>query len=175
MVEQQRAPQIVNCKKIHHTNQCGLSLIEVLIAVAVLAIGLLGLSFLQAMGLRNNTSAEHRTQAIYLAYDILDRIRANQTANYAIALNATPANATNCSAANANCAPQTMADYDLSQWKCTLGKYNQQAVCLGYGLQGFLPEGNGKVERNGTIYTVTIQWLDDQSGTPVAFTMSSAI
>ena len=58
----------------------GVSLIEVLVAVIILAFGLLGLAGLQSVSLRNNNSAMMRTQATYLAQDIVDRMRINKTA-----------------------------------------------------------------------------------------------
>lgn len=53
-------------------------MIEVLIALIVLAIGLLGFALLQTMNLRFTQSANQRTQATNLAYDLLDQMRANR-------------------------------------------------------------------------------------------------
>jgi len=58
-------------------DQSGFSLLEVLIALLVLSIGLLGLAALQTTGLRSNEMASMRTTATQLAYDISDRMRAN--------------------------------------------------------------------------------------------------
>lgn len=55
----------------------GFSMIEVLIAIVVLALGLLGFALLQTMNLRYTQSANYRTQATNLAYDLLDQMRAN--------------------------------------------------------------------------------------------------
>ena len=60
--------------------QRGFSLLEVLIAILVLSIGLLGLAQMQSIGLRSTHSAYLRTQATLLAGDILDSMRANLTA-----------------------------------------------------------------------------------------------
>ncbi len=60
--------------------QRGLSLIEVLIAMLILAIGLLGIAAMQAITLRNSQSAFDRTQAVVLSYAMLDRMRANAPA-----------------------------------------------------------------------------------------------
>jgi len=60
-------------------NKCaGFSLLEILITVFILAIGLLGLAALQMTSLKNNHSAQHRTSAVVLAYDIADRMRLNK-------------------------------------------------------------------------------------------------
>ncbi|MEJ2108263.1 MAG: type IV pilus modification protein PilV [Acidiferrobacteraceae bacterium] len=59
------------------TNQRGFTLTEVLIAVLVLAVGLLGLAGLQLAGMKSNHSAYLRSQATIVAYDLLDRMRAD--------------------------------------------------------------------------------------------------
>ncbi|MEA3277712.1 MAG: type IV pilus modification protein PilV [Pseudomonadota bacterium] len=56
----------------------GYSLLEVLIALIVLSVGLSGLASLILIGLKTNDSAMLRTQANTLAYDIVDRMRANR-------------------------------------------------------------------------------------------------
>jgi type IV pilus assembly protein PilV len=74
--------------------QCGFSLLEVLIALLVLSIGLLGLAALQTTSLRSNEMASMRTTATQLAYDISDRMRANPAGvadnQYVIALTEDP-------------------------------------------------------------------------------------
>ncbi|TVQ74653.1 MAG: type IV pilus modification protein PilV, partial [Oceanospirillales bacterium] len=63
---------------IHKQN--GVSLIEILIALVVLSIGLLGMAALQTRTLSLNHSAYQRTQAVNLSYDIVDRMRSNRRA-----------------------------------------------------------------------------------------------
>ena len=53
-------------------------MIEVLVAVLVMGIGLLGVAAMQATALRNNQSALERTQATIQTYSILDAMRANR-------------------------------------------------------------------------------------------------
>ena len=57
--------------------QAGMSLIEVLVTVLVLSVGLLGIAALQFVSKRSNFEALQRTTATMLAYDILERMRAN--------------------------------------------------------------------------------------------------
>jgi len=57
--------------------QQGISLLETMIAVLVLAIGLLGVAGLQTMNLKNSQSAHQRTMAVMLAGSMAERIRAN--------------------------------------------------------------------------------------------------
>src|SRR5512138_827355 len=56
----------------------GFTLIEVLIALVVLAIGMLGIAAVYLEGLRASRDALLRTQAVILAADMGDRIRANR-------------------------------------------------------------------------------------------------
>ena len=139
----------------------GFTLIEVLIAVIVMSIGLLGLAGLQTAGMRNNHTAYLRSQATVLAYDIVDRMRATrsrtvanlgQLTSYAIAIGTSASGSTDCSVNF--CSSAQMANYDLVQWKAALN----QALPLG--------DGSVTVNVNGSIVTVTIavQWDEDRDG-----------
>ena len=99
----------------------GFSLIEVLVALLILSIGLLGLAALQTTSLQYNTGSYHRTQATYLAYDIIDRMRANSAAvadsdgngyDQPISTNVTAG--TNCD--TANCTSAQLALFDVKKW-----------------------------------------------------------
>ena len=68
----------ISFKKTKHLS--GFTLLEVMIALLVLSIGLLGIAALQANSLKVNHGAYQRSQAIFLAYDMMDRLRANRTA-----------------------------------------------------------------------------------------------
>lgn len=57
----------------------GFSLIEVLIALAVLAIGLLGVAMMQTLNLRYTRSADQRSRAVNLATQLTDVVRANRS------------------------------------------------------------------------------------------------
>jgi len=56
----------------------GFSLVEVLVAILVLAVGMLGVAALQATALRNTQSSFERTQAVVESYSIIDAMRANR-------------------------------------------------------------------------------------------------
>lgn len=58
----------------------GFSLIEVLVAILVLAVGMLGIAALQATALRNSQSSFERSQAVVESYSIIDAMRANRDA-----------------------------------------------------------------------------------------------
>lgn len=57
----------------------GISMIEVMVAILILAIGLLGIAALQAITLKNTGSSAARTQAAAQVYSMMDIIRADRT------------------------------------------------------------------------------------------------
>jgi len=142
--------------------QSGFTLLEVLIALLVLSIGLLGLAALQTTGLRSNQMASMRTTATQLAYDITDRMRANpqavsDTTNkpYVIAHDAAaPTITTDCT--TSNCTPAQLATFDIAQWKATLASS-----------QNGLPGGRGDITQTAgppLVHTITVRWDQDRTG-----------
>ena len=129
----------------------GFTLLEILVALLVLSIGLLGLAGLQTFSLRNNHSAFLRSQAVVLAYDALDRLRSNRA--QALLGTGSPYNASppttapNCSF---NCLPAELAAYDLFAWTGEVAR---------------LPEGQGQItiDANNKA-TVQVQWSDNRDG-----------
>ncbi|MDY7561916.1 type IV pilus modification protein PilV [Pseudomonas sp. 10B1] len=66
--------------------QAGTTLVEVLISVLVLAIGLLGAAAIQLNALKYTDSSTLSSQASFVAYDMMDRIRANPDVDYSLAV-----------------------------------------------------------------------------------------
>jgi len=115
----------------------GFSLVEVLVALLVLSIGLLGLAALQTTSLKYNTDSYLRTQATYFAYDILDRMRANSAgivdggtydipdASSAASLISTyeSCESSTCACdASATCNTTQIATHDLGRWYARMGQ-----------------------------------------------------
>lgn len=143
----------------------GFTLMEVLVALAVLSIGLLGMAGMQLFSLTSNYDAYLRTQATYFAYDLIDKMRANRaetlTGGYDSALSSIPGSFTNCQTTSAACTPSQLATFEVTQWKCALGSYAGNAVCVApLNMTTILPSGDGSVTRAGNDITVTVQWLD---------------
>ena len=126
----------------------GFTLIEVLIAMLVLGVGLLGLAGLQVTSLSSSQSAYNRSQATELAYDLADRMRAN------IAGKATYTTGTAVAKANCltitGCSPTEMAENDLYQWNSAVA--------------ATLPNGAGTVTVAAGTYTIAITWDDNRDG-----------
>jgi type IV pilus assembly protein PilV len=95
--------------------QAGAGLIEVMIAVFILAIGMLGIAALQSITLRNVGSSAERTQAVMQTYAMLDTLRAQKTTAVAGTFNT--GGGFQCSAATALGPPGTLAGWlaDLRQ------------------------------------------------------------
>lgn len=58
-------------------HRAGFTLLEVLISVAILAIGVVGVAGLQALSVNTQVESRNMDSAINLAYDALDRMQAN--------------------------------------------------------------------------------------------------
>lgn len=116
--------------------QRGVALLEVLIAVLVLSIGLLGMAALQAQALRNNQSAHERSQAVILTYSIFDAMRADPSGNYDTGgfLCAAPTGA-------------TLRDRQLADWVNSLSESLGTGAC-------------GEVDCNAGECTVRVRWND---------------
>lgn len=100
--------------------QSGFTLLEVMVAIVVLSLGLLGLAGLQAASLRNNQTAYYRGIATQQAYDIADRLRANlagvRAGNYNNLMAVIP---TDPACFLAGCTIANMAVTDHFQWNTT--------------------------------------------------------
>jgi type IV pilus assembly protein PilV len=126
----------------------GFTLIEVLVAMLVLAVGLLGLAGLQAASLKNNQSAYNRSQATQLAYDIADRMRANVTGIVAYTTSTASVFA-NCKNTT-GCSSSEMAANDLFEWNTAI------SAALPNGAFGTLtPTSAG-------VYSITISWTENR-------------
>lgn len=135
--------------KRHH--QAGVTLIEVLVAMLVLAVGLLGAAALQLNALKYTDSSTMSTQASFIAYDLLDRIRANPCSNASSSPCSNPGGDYQLTSLSA--APTTISgvrDQDLSDFANNVNN-----------LGGTSPAGSVAVA-NGVV-TISITWDDSRA------------
>ncbi len=99
--------------------QRGVGLIEILVAVLILSIGLLGMGWVQTRALANNNSSMARSMAVVASYSILDAMRADR----ANALAGTYNTAADEGITADDCpdAGSTLAEAQLSNWCLELG------------------------------------------------------
>jgi type IV pilus assembly protein PilV len=147
-------------------------MIELLVAVLVMGIGVLGVTGLQMVSLQNNRDALLRTEALQMAYDILDRIRVNPGAGVAganydgVGFDDTPSAPSDCVANN--CSAAQIAAFDVAMWQCALGGHNEDDVCVDLRddellpeitAQPGLPDGVGQIAVDGAgAITVSVRW-----------------
>jgi type IV pilus assembly protein PilV len=161
----------------------GFTLIEVLVAVVVVSLGMLGVAGTLLTATRSSTSNYLKQQAVQYAYDIVDRMRANDAAAvltgagtnpYVVALGPpTTAPAPNCEATLCNAAQ--MGAFDVWQWQ-TLLKQNLPSG------QGSVAVASGTGGLATTTVTVTVQWSDQPAQStfnatvsPVQYTVVTAL
>lgn len=143
--------------QIQSRQESGFTLLEILVAIVVLSIGLLGLAGLQVVSLNNNQVAYYRSIASQQAYDIADRMRANLAGVTAGSYDNLISSST----------PAGMAGTDWTQW------LNNSAAML--------PNGTGSVRcvrgpaasctandaSSNRIFDITVSWTEKtQTGTP---------
>lgn len=154
-------------------NQHGVTLIEVLVTLVIVAGGLLGTAGLMVYSLKLNKSSEFRTQAVLAASDLFERMEANKGAalngNYIVA-NTSTVSAASSNCASAACNATALASYDLNQWGTTVLASLPQASWSVTSPAAGTP-------RN---YTIVINWTDRSAdkvtnGENFAYTASRSI
>lgn len=105
------------------SNQTGISLIESLVALLVLALGVLGLLGVQLRTAVESRTGTHRMQAARLAEDLSERVKSNPLgvaaiAQYAVGWGAAPAAPVNCT--TGTCTGAQAAAFDLVRWKSSV-------------------------------------------------------
>lgn len=125
----------------------GFSLVEVLVAVVILSIGMLGLAKLQFWGVRHTGSAYFRTQATQTANEMVERMRANPigvaAGRYSInggdcAPVACDVTWPNCR--DSACTPEQLAEFDIREVACGPSGEND-----GAGLDDLMPEAGMRI------------------------------
>jgi type IV pilus assembly protein PilV len=126
-------------KLASHAGQRGVGIVEVLVAVLVLSIGLLGLAGLQMRTLRNSESSMQRGIAVIETHAVADAMRADKNGadngDFDILLEEAAPTGT------------TFADQVLAAWRENL------TSSLGEG-------ATGSVVCDGMLCDITIQWND---------------
>jgi len=173
-------PQPVNLPPPGASRQHGIGMIEILVAVIILAIGFLAAGRMQAQGLRASQEAYVRSQAHFLMKDMADRIRINRDGAIAgFYDNANTSNTAYSAAACVTatpsplpCTPAMIAQNDLAEWSSYFNPPSDATPAL-------LPSGDsvtatGTIERDGDgIYTITASWSQIINGAETTQTMST--
>ncbi|MEY4756547.1 MAG: type pilus modification protein PilV [Pseudomonadota bacterium] len=142
-------------------SELGFSMIEVLVTMLIISLALMGTAGLQAYAMRLNQGGQFRTQAVFLASDIAERIESNPVAaasgdyvvtliNSADFLASTSQASTDCQ--DNPCNSAALAAFDLSDWQTAIAQT--------------LPQSSWSIDRTvdalTSTYTITINWVDRQ-------------
>lgn len=149
--------------------QRGISMIEILVTMLIISVAMLGAVGLQMQALRMNQGGQFRSQAVFLAGDLAERIEANKDAAIAGSYVVTvPTAATAVAAAAKDCKTVTctgteLAADDLYEW--------------GTALRSVLPQSTWSVTQtttgNPSTYTIVINWIDRVANTTYASATTS--
>lgn len=147
--------------------QSGSSLIEVLVSMTILAVGILGIGAMQTSTLKSNQNSYMRTQAIFHANDIVERMRSNRAAVGAGNYNDPTPVVTAACQTTTGCSAALMAANDVAQWETGVAAAlpgGAATVCL----DSSPVDGTATVpacNSSGNVYAVKIFWDDDRDGT----------
>lgn len=133
--------------KTKFKQQQGFTLVEVMVAMVIFSVGLLGLAGLQSLGMQNNQTAFFRTIAMQQAYNMADRMRNNIPAidagGYDALDETTPALGTNC--ITATCTSNQTVLFDQFEWNSNNATQ--------------LPQGQGTVTNiGGGQFVICVMW-----------------
>ena len=148
----------------------GFSMVEALIALVIVAVGLLAIGQLALTAMRESSLALGRTRAVYLISDMIERIRANPDAEDAYdcagyAEGPTEHGCTPSGAPASPCSARELAEDDLARWQ-TLARDSLSHV------------GSGSCDANVVYlaadsdsgparYRIELSWMERGSDSPV--------
>lgn len=149
-------------------------MLEVMIAVLILAIGILGIAGLQVTSKRSSYEAIQRSTATMLIRDMIERMRANpeqldaytntgagRTFSPSVVITTA---VTNCFGTGANCTAATIATYDLYEWERALTGITETDDAVGTNNIGGLASptacitGVSLATANSGTVTIAIAW-----------------
>ena len=156
-----------------YKNQTGISLIEMMISLAILAIGLLALAATQSRSMMMNQSAYYRSVAADLAADLADRIRANRTPFMASAdLGVQALKPPDFSKCTTSSCPKTGADRvkyhesdEMKEWEKMVSNLLPNGTAT---ITATTPTTPPDAAQLGLLrYEVSIEWADDRTKSDV--------
>jgi len=130
-------------------NQRGVSMIESLIALLVISVGLLGIAALQLTSVGLNGSALNHSQAVWIANNMADRIRANGGQFAAYNGKNTAEAPDNPGCMEARCSATDIVDLDTAEWAEMIS---------------ILPSGQGLVTGDASNLEIRVMWDDEGTG-----------
>lgn len=124
----------------------GATLLEMMVSLFVMGVGMLGVLGLQTQAMRFNHQAYSYSQAVFLAQEILERMRANpnDANNYTFNFEDSVSASKNCDAPNAGCTPAQLREWDVANWQESIANR--------------LPAGKGQINFDGDNYQILLEF-----------------
>jgi type IV pilus assembly protein PilV len=142
--------------------QNGSGLIEAMISIFVVSIGFLGFAGVQVTGLASANDSLFRSKAIYLSYQMADRVRANLPGAQGGSYNSLSGTGSSPGCIATGCTSAQVAQNDFYEWSTEVA--------------AVLPSGQGTIcktsaetacDGGGNNYAITLTW--DEKGTSHSF------
>ncbi|MCP5019056.1 MAG: type IV pilus modification protein PilV [Ketobacter sp.] len=141
----------------------GFTLVEVLVAAIVLAIGILGMTTMMLTSLKSDQSSFYRSLASTYVYDMADRLRKNRqwainNSGYdAIDTSATPPGDPGCLTSSTGCTEAEISTVDQREWASHFSD-----IYAGGNFSPALPNPVGTVTRTAgsNLFTITVSWSE---------------
>ena len=128
--------------------QQGMSLVEAMISLLVISIGLLGIASLQITAMKQNATALNHSQAVWVGYNMADRIRANIT-QFVIYAGVDTSSTYSRDCMSGPCTNVQMVESDAEEWSTQVQN---------------LSSGRGLVTGDATQLVIAVMWDDDGTG-----------
>ena len=123
----------------------GSSMIEVMVALLVMAVGLLGILAMQTKAMQFNQNAYLYSQAALLANDIIEPMRGSSNPDdYLMDFDDAAGAAPACTGTAANCSSSDMADWYKANWRASV--------------ESSLPGGESAIEVVGGVYAISVRF-----------------
>jgi type IV pilus assembly protein PilV len=135
--------------------QLGHGLIEAMVSIFVVSIGFLGFAGLQVNGLAAANDSLFRSKAIYLSYQMADRVRANLPAVQAGSYNSLSGTGSDPGCISTSCTVAQVAQNDFYEWSTEVAAVlpsGQGTICL-----TSIPDA---CDGAGSVYAITLAWKE---------------
>jgi len=156
----------------HAPTQSGSGLIETLISIFVISIGFLGFAGLQLSGLTAANESLFRSKAVYLSYQMADRVRANLPGAQAGSYDDFEAAVSNPGCITTRCTAAQVAQNDFYEWSAEVASLLPSGVgviCLDSTPDDGTP-ADAACDGAGSVLSIKLWW--SEKGTQHRFVMT---
>lgn len=147
---------------MNRLTQLGSGLIESLVSIFVVSIGFLGFAGLQVNGLATANDSLFRSKAIYLSYQMADRVRANLSAVQAGSYNSLIGTGSSPGCITTGCTAPQVAQNDFYEWTtevATVLPSGSAAICLDSTPDDGVPT-DAQCDGAGNVFTIKLWWSE---------------